>query len=453
MQSAEQTLILVQSANEEADGFWELPIPPAVADPFGEDYIDDVIEELSTLLDHELRKEAQPVSSFVHQPMPSDKDFESVLGCLDYPKLPSLHQTIDPTVEEDPCCAALGAVNDFSDNLIIYAHQRQVLSDSPNAPYYFDCLRVLAEKRQSEVLMTRESELMAQGQTGRAELAEAYSYLDIDFRHATALNDLHIRDKYQARYRDVGPAEQERMRVILKKIGEARGSALLQQEAQGTIETYQDALRWLEAMPETAEESIVELVRMKIQENPANRQTALRALKIIAEDRNSDYLRSSENAIEGGGSAMSFEEACRILGLDTNGDYDLELVGTQAEVFQSEAKDAQQQKQIQQAYETFANRTRNGISGGSEVSFAQPTVTHPPDQWPVGLANIGNTCYLNSLLQYFFTVKPIRDLVLDFDNHRMALTPEAIENKRVGGRSITVDEVERAQNCRFMMSF
>ena len=37
---------------------------------------------------------------------------------------------------------------------------------------------------------------------------------------------------------------------------------------------------------------------------------------------------------------------------------------------------------------------------------------------PVGLNNIGNTCYLNSLLQYLYTVEAVRDIVLNFDEVR-----------------------------------
>lgn len=34
---------------------------------------------------------------------------------------------------------------------------------------------------------------------------------------------------------------------------------------------------------------------------------------------------------------------------------------------------------------------------------------------PPGLDNLRNTCYLNSILQYFYTVTPVRELVLNFD--------------------------------------
>lgn len=63
---------------------------------------------------------------------------------------------------------------------------------------------------------------------------------------------------------------------------------------------------------------------------------------------------------------------------------------------------------------------------------------------PVGLDNIGNTCYLNSLLQYLYTVKPLRDMVIDFQNHRMTLNEEDIKKKKVGGRSVDKAEIIKA---------
>ena len=72
---------------------------------------------------------------------------------------------------------------------------------------------------------------------------------------------------------------------------------------------------------------------------------------------------------------------------------------------------------------------------------------HPPGEWPVGLQNIGNTCYLNSLLQFYFTVKPLREIVLNFDRHKMAIDVENLKNKRVGSRKVSKKEVERAQRC------
>lgn len=78
------------------------------------------------------------------------------------------------------------------------------------------------------------------------------------------------------------------------------------------------------------------------------------------------------------------------------------------------------------------------------------TSTTPADlSLPVGLHNIGNTCYLNSLLQYLFTVKPIRDVVLNYDDLRLELTDEAIKARLLGGNKMQMDRGEAvvAQAC------
>jgi len=67
---------------------------------------------------------------------------------------------------------------------------------------------------------------------------------------------------------------------------------------------------------------------------------------------------------------------------------------------------------------------------------------------PVGLENIGNTCYLNSLLQFFFTLPELRNIVLNFDKYKMDSTSTGMSNKKVGQRPVTVREVQIAQKCK-----
>lgn len=67
---------------------------------------------------------------------------------------------------------------------------------------------------------------------------------------------------------------------------------------------------------------------------------------------------------------------------------------------------------------------------------------------PVGLDNIGNTCYLNSLLQYYYTVRPVRNVVMNFQEYRMPLNTENMLKKRVGGRAVSKGEIVKAQRCR-----
>jgi hypothetical protein len=49
------------------------------------------------------------------------------------------------------------------------------------------------------------------------------------------------------------------------------------------------------------------------------------------------------------------------------------------------------------------------------ITVAADTAEPVDPNLPPGLGNLRNTCYLNSILQYCYTVTPIRELVLNFD--------------------------------------
>lgn len=126
---------------------------------------------------------------------------------------------------------------------------------------------------------------------------------------------------------------------------------------------------------------------------------------------------------------------------------------------------------------TYYSSLSSGAGAGSKDSFTQalrviarerestylfkklenPNADVTPEQMqspeePIGLNNIGNTCYLNSLLQYFYTIKPLRDVALNLDEYRLAMNDESINKRKAGGRQNTRQEIQKGQLCKWQES-
>ena len=183
---------------------------------------------------------------------------------------------------------------------------------------------------------------------------------------------------------------------------------------------------------------------MQTSEDPSLKESARRAVKLIAEARHSVALHSWLSTGELGETAMDIGEAYRQFGID-----DRTIDET---IIESAYKVAMEDNpgQVETYTKAFnaivADRKSSHLQATSRggQAFPEPGFSN----WPVGLENIGNTCYLNSLLQFLFTVPELRNLVLNFENVKMDLTAENIAQKRVGSRQITLREIERAQRCK-----
>lgn len=84
-------------------------------------------------------------------------------------------------------------------------------------------------------------------------------------------------------------------------------------------------------------------------------------------------------------------------------------------------------------------------SGRGDVDAPQGSRETVDMELPVGLGNLRNTCYLNSILQYFYSVNAVRDLALN--SHLPALEPTETNLSHVlrsnsGGSSSSQSELE-----------
>ncbi|KAI1456307.1 cysteine proteinase [Annulohypoxylon moriforme] len=101
-----------------------------------------------------------------------------------------------------------------------------------------------------------------------------------------------------------------------------------------------------------------------------------------------------------------------------------------------EQENLEEAKELQQIAE-FVKETESMPDLISQ-SHSVPILLTLPNT-PPGLKNIGNTCYLNSLLQYFYNVKLIRDLVLNFENVKLELDEETVKQRQTGGNGTSVN--------------
>ena len=125
--------------------------------------------------------------------------------------------------------AGLGALPNFSDNLLIFAYERQRTCDPDSAPFYLGCLREVAQARQSETLHTKVALMASSGEISYREVHEAYRFFGVD----SLQDDASVIGAFQARMADA-PRQEVEARQHLQAIGVARRSEAIQSTASSS---------------------------------------------------------------------------------------------------------------------------------------------------------------------------------------------------------------------------
>ncbi|ORY12020.1 hypothetical protein BCR34DRAFT_483325 [Clohesyomyces aquaticus] len=441
---------------------WHLPQPPPAGNPLDKDnqrtLIEDARYELTSLILKVPESERIGARNTINTPQPSSTDIQRALGCLDYDKKPmSRSDARSMDYEEDhPYYAALGTVGDFSDALLLFAYARQAAVDMANSTYYFEALQNIAIGRASPILGEQVQILASQGMVNRKEVENAYRWFGLDEKHTSILSDDFIIGQFRARLADISAAQVEKAREMLRIIGNARQSEKITSEASNAIETYEQALSWLDLDHSQPDEFVVTMFTFKTSDNPASREIATKAVQLVAEHRKSEKLKNFlEHGVMEGDADMDVGEAYALLDIhDRANALDLDVLQTQLQ--ERISNNPQNEVKYNKAYQIVCKDQQTNHKTQADHSVGPPRKKYPLDTWPVGCQNIGNTCYLNSVLQFLFTIKPLRDLVLERDDQLQELTEETVEKKAdgkdnvvagkiVGRMPVTTEKVEKAQ--------
>lgn len=190
----------------------------------------------------------------------------------------------------------------------------------------------------------------------------------------------------------------------------------------------------------------------KVNDSPSCKALADRAVQLIAESRSSSALNHFINTGETFAGEMDVGDAYRLLQIPDRTADEQSIIAAYTICMDEISDDNVDQMTL---YNSALCIIAKELNNPMLKSFAGLSDKHDHrlSEWPTGLRNIGNTCYLNSLLQFYFSIRPYREMVLASESHRMHLNDESsLANKQVGSRKVTKMEIMRSLKCMFLVT-
>ncbi|KAH8701874.1 putative ubiquitin hydrolase [Talaromyces proteolyticus] len=426
------------------EGFWDPPRPDTSTErPFRDElsiFLDNAIHELSALI--EQRPPSEKKIPYSLNPLKlANAELLNALEAANYSKASRL---IEFQMAGWPCYEDLGVLEDMSSDLIIEAYHRQVAVDPGHGPRYLQCLRHIAQLRGGPDADTINEAVMfaySKGAYTTDDVWNAYRYFDLNPNDPTLADDVII-GRFHA-YLSSTTHEAETRQQLLR-IGEARKSEHIKSAAEDKITAAEQALVFLGVEENTPDDFIITMYTTKVNDSPSSKPVAQKALSLIADARNSEFLRHFLRTGESGVGEMDVGDAYRLLQIPDRTASDDSIIAAYTICIDDSRDSPDQMEVYSRALRIIANE-KNSSMLSSYATGSSLQTDRDLSEWPVGLQNIGNTCYLNSLLQFYFTVRPYREMVLDFENNKTDLDEASLHAKKVGSRKVSKFEVERSQ--------
>ncbi|KAL4808447.1 hypothetical protein BDV18DRAFT_135027 [Aspergillus unguis] len=421
---------------------WEPPRPNPWAEyPYKDEqkiFLDDIFHELTALISERPLAEKKG-NHDEHSFAPAYNDLLYAVDAFDYLKAPRAHEF---QMAAAPYYEDLGVVEDMLTSSIIEAFSRQIAVDPARGPEYLKCLKEIGSLRGGEdaVAIGRavDAAYTEHNLYTDADIAEAYRYFGLSYDDPRLTEDSIIGTFYA--YLSSTTQETETRRQLWR-IGDSRKSERIKSAAEDRVATPEQAQVFLGVSDDTADDFVMAMFTAKVDDNPSCRDIARRAVQLIAEARNSDVLKHFVKTGEMTAGEMDVGDAYLLLQIpDRNADEGAIMAAYTICIDDAPA----QAEKYNQALGIIAREKNSQLLSSMVPGYAGKS-DRDLSMWPVGLQNIGNTCYLNSLLQFYFSIRPYRNMVLEFENFKMDLDDENCQKKKVGSRGVSKKEIERSQ--------
>lgn len=354
---------------------------------------------------------------------------------------------------ELPFFISLSCATFFQDELVIKCFENTVKSDETNKLYYVDHLKNLISFKAStsgfpHKLQNYYDNLHKKGELyGFSDYVEALKRLGIEYTDQTSDDLLNIEDEFIISIYESNVKTDFRnysfFNTCLDTIAAIKNSQELFKYLINEVLPVNLAITELGIEEITEDEVVITAYEFKVDElvelNELN--TANKALLSLAINRKSFILMSYiENKLPDFlgtyNTNLPLDKFYEMLEINPTAN-EFEVINA----FQNKlmSTDIRVLRQALRSYNTHkSSKLITHFLSSGKISSA----LLPAENWPAGLDNIGNTCYLNSLLQYYFSIKPIRDMVLEFEENDIEVM--AGQQRKIGGRSIEIDETKRA---------